>query len=94
MEPTNIERNRKYIKAMENDESIVQDLRNVTQIEDGILQYVRRQMGCETVTRQVMREAVAFEREMRSMNREMSIIEEQLMSEAGFEEEEAFGSRW
>ena len=44
-----------------------EDLQNVTKIDDGILQYVRRQMHCETVTLEVRRKAVAFEQEMSRM---------------------------
>ena len=92
MEPTNIERNRKYIKAMENDESVVRDLRNVTRVEPDILEYVRKQMHRATANCEVIGAATLFQEEM---FREMSIIEEQLMSEnLGFEEEEGFGVRW
>lgn len=68
MESSTIEgRNLKYIKGLESDASIPQVEGNVTQIEGGILQYVRRRMGCETVTREVVKQAVAFEREMSRM---------------------------
>lgn len=68
MEPSEYKKEVRYIKGMETDESIPRDLRNVTHIDGGIIDYVKRRMGCETVTRQVMREAVAFEREMSRMN--------------------------
>jgi len=57
--------NKKVIKVIEE-----QDLGDITAIDDvdgGILQYVRRQMGCETVTLEVRRQAAAFEREMSRM---------------------------
>ena len=68
MESTIVERNGRYINLSESNASEGQDLRNVTQIEDGILQYVRQQMHCETVTQEVRRQAVAFEREMSRMS--------------------------
>ena len=40
---------------------------NITEIDGGILDYVRRQMHCETVTREVRRQAVSFERDMSRM---------------------------
>jgi len=68
MFPTNIERNRKYIKVIGNDAPIAhEDWPNVT-IDGEILHYVRRRMGCERVTREVYRQAVAFEREMSRMS--------------------------
>ena len=67
MYPTEYKKGLEYINGMESDASIPHDLSNVTQIEGGILQYVRRRMGCETVTRDVLRQAVAFEREMSRM---------------------------
>ena len=58
--------NKKVVKGIEE-----QDLSGITAIDDevdgGILQYVRRQMGCETVTLEVRREAAAFQREMDRM---------------------------
>ena len=56
-----------YIKVVESDESTAQDMQNVTQIDGGIADYVRRQMHCETVTQEVRRQAAAFEREMNRM---------------------------
>jgi hypothetical protein len=67
MYPTKENRNQKYIKGVESDASIPRDLRNVTEVDGGIVNYVRRQMHCETVTRDVMRQAIAFEREMSKM---------------------------
>lgn len=58
--------NKKVVKAIKE-----QDLENITQIDDvdgGILQYVRRQMGCETVTLEVRRQAARFQQEMDRMN--------------------------
>ena len=66
--PTEYRKEAEYINLSESNASEGQDLRNVTQIEDGILQYVRRQMHCERVTREVMRQAIAFEREMSRMS--------------------------
>ena len=40
---------------------------NITEIDGGILDYVRRQMHCETVTIEVRREAALFERDMSRM---------------------------
>ena len=66
--PTIVERDGKYINFPGSDAPGKRDMQNVTEIDGGILQYVRRQMHCERVTREVIRQAVAFEREMRSMN--------------------------
>ena len=44
-----------------------------------------------TANCEVIGAAILFQNEM---HKEMSIIEEQLMSDAGFEEEEGFGVRW
>ena len=58
--------NKKVVKGIEE-----QDLSGITAIDDnvddGILQYVRRQMGCETVTLEVRQQAAAFQREMDRM---------------------------
>ena len=43
------------------------DLLNITEIDSGILQYVRERMHCKTVTQEVRRQAAAFEREMSRM---------------------------
>ena len=56
-----------YIKFSGSDAPEEQDLSNVTEIDGGILEYVRRQMHCKTVTREVRRQAAAFEREMNRM---------------------------
>ena len=56
---------KKLLKAIEE-----QDLKDITGIDDvdgGILQYVRRQMHCETVTLEVRRQAALFQKEMDSM---------------------------
>ena len=55
------------IKVAESDESAAQYLQNVTEIDGGILEYVRERMHCRTVTREVRRQAAAFEREMDRM---------------------------
>ena len=52
------------IKVAESDESAAQDLQNVTEIDGGILEYVRERMHCKTVTQEVRHQATAFEREM------------------------------
>ena len=57
-----------YIKAAGSDEPATpQDIGNVTEIDGGILEYVRERMHCRTVTREVRRQAAAFEREMDRM---------------------------
>ena len=56
-----------HIKFSGSDAPEEQDLSNVTEIDGGILQYVRRRMHCETVTLEVRREAAAFQREMDRM---------------------------
>ena len=66
--PTIVERDGKYINLLGSDAPRGHDLQNVTEIDGGILQYVRRQMHCETVTPEVRRQAVAFEREMGMMS--------------------------
>ena len=56
---------KKIVKGIEE-----QDLSGITEIDDvdgGILQYVRRQMGCETVTLEVRRQAASFQRDMDKM---------------------------
>ena len=55
------------IKGAESDESAAQDLSNVTEIDGGILEYVRERMHCKTITQEVRRQAAAFEREMSRM---------------------------
>ena len=61
--------NLEYIKAVGSDEPTTprEDMTDVTQIDGGILEYVRERMHCERVTREVARQAVAFEREMSRM---------------------------
>ena len=58
-----------HIKAVGSDAPTTprEDMTNVTQIDGGILEYVRRRMHCETVTQEVRRQAMAFEREMSRM---------------------------
>ena len=93
MESTIESRNSKYIKVVESDASANQpNLKgaNVTRVEPNILEYVRKQMHRATANCEVIGQATLFQLEM---DREMSIIEEQLAREAGFEEE-AFGVRW
>ena len=67
MYPTKENRNSKYIKGVESNASIPRDLRNVTEIDGGIVDYVRQRMGFERVTREVIRQAIAFENEMSRM---------------------------
>lgn len=67
MEPSEYKKEAEYIKGIESDASISRDLRNVSEIDGGIVDYVRRRMGCERATREVLRQAVAFEREMSRM---------------------------
>jgi hypothetical protein len=56
-----------HIKVVESDESAAQYLQNVTEIDGGILEYVREQMHCKTVTREVRRQAALFQNEMDRM---------------------------
>ena len=64
---------------------------NAANVDRGLLEYVRRQMHRATVTCEVIGAAVLFQEEMST---EMTIIEEHLMREEGFEQEEAVRSRW
>ena len=94
MRPSKKKRSLKYIKPVGIDELTDQpnlEGANVTRVEHEILEYVRKQMHRATATCEVIGAAILFQNEM---HKEMSIIEEQIMSEKGFEEEEAFGSRW
>ena len=43
------------------------NLSNVTEIDGGILEYVRERMHCKTITQEVRRQAAAFEQEMSRM---------------------------
>ena len=57
-----------FIKAVGSDEPTTpQDLGNVTEIDGGILEYVRERMRCKTITAEVRRQAALFEREMNRM---------------------------
>jgi hypothetical protein len=58
-----------YIKAVGGDEPTTpqEDMTNVTEIDGGILEYVREQMHCKTVTREVRRQAALFQQEMDRM---------------------------
>jgi len=69
MRPSGYKKNLEYIKAVGIDEPTMprEDLQNASEIEGGILDYVCKRMGCEHVTREVVREAVAFEKEMSRM---------------------------
>jgi len=87
--PTIEGRNLEYKKVVPFGEGTI--LRtNAADVEPDTLEYVRKQMNRGTVTGEVIGQAILFQEEM---NREMSIIEEKMASEAGFEEE-AFGVRW
>lgn len=44
-----------------------QDTETITEIDGGILEYVRERMHCETVTLEVRRQAAAFQRDMDKM---------------------------
>ena len=55
-----------HIKFSGTDEPEEQDMTNVT-IDGGILEYVRERMHCKTITAEVRRQAVIFEREMNRM---------------------------
>ena len=67
MYPTIVERDGKYINLFGSDAPKGRDMQNVTEIDGGIVDYVRQRMGCERVTREVVRQAVAFENEMSRM---------------------------
>jgi len=56
-----------HIKFLGSDAPEEQGTRNVTKIDGGILEYVRERMRCRTVTPEVRRQAIAFEREMDRM---------------------------
>ena len=57
-----------YIKAVESDESTTpRDIGNVTEIDGGILDYVRERMKCRTITAEVRRQAALFQNEMNRM---------------------------
>lgn len=56
-----------YIKFSGSDAPEEQDMRNVSEIDGGIVEYVRERMHCKTVTREVRRQAALFEREMSRM---------------------------
>ena len=66
--PTIVERDGKYINLFGSDAPERQDLQNVSEIDGGIVDYVRQRMHCERVTPEVVRQAVAFEREMSRMS--------------------------
>ena len=70
MTPTIEGRNQKYIKAVGIDKPTTprEDMTDVTKIDGGILDYVRRRMGYKRVTREVVMQAVTFEREMSRMS--------------------------
>jgi len=55
------------IKFLGSDAPKEQGFSNVTEIDGGILEYVRERMNCKTVTPEVRRRAIAFEREMDRM---------------------------
>ena len=67
MNPTEYSRNLHHIKVAVSDETAARDLQNVTKIDGGIVDYVRQRMGYKRVTREVVRQAVAFEKEMSRM---------------------------
>lgn len=70
MSPTTIEgRNLKHIKGVVSDETTIprEDMTNVSEIDGGILNYVRERMHAKTITPEVRQRAVAFEREMSRM---------------------------
>ena len=56
-----------YVKSLGSDASKERGLRNVTEVDGGILEYVRERMRCKTITAEVRRQAAAFEREMDTM---------------------------
>lgn len=44
-----------------------QDVENITEIDGGILEYVRERMHCDKVTLEVRRQAASFQRDMDKM---------------------------
>jgi len=89
--PTIEGRNLHYIKVGTSSAVPTTLRQHAIRVEPDILEYVRRQMNRGAVTGEVIGQAILFQEEM---HREMLTIEEQMMSEADFEEEEAFGVRW
>ena len=57
--------NKKIVKTIK--EQDLEDITGIDDVDGGILQYVRRQMHCETVTLEVRRQAALFQREMDRM---------------------------
>lgn len=53
----------KVVKAPEEEPN----LQDITEIDGGILEYVRERMHCDTVTLEVRRQAALFQREMDRM---------------------------
>ena len=56
-----------HIKSSRSDALEERDFQNVTEIDGGILEYVRERMHCRTVTREVRRQAALFQNEMNRM---------------------------
>ena len=56
-----------HIKFSGSDAPEERGIKNVTEIDGGILEYVREQMHCRTVTREVRRQAALFQNEMDRM---------------------------
>ena len=56
-----------HIKFSGSDAPEEQGMRNVTEIDRGILEYVRKQMHCRTITQEVRRQAALFQNEMDRM---------------------------
>ena len=59
--------NKKAIKSEKDVASEEEDIELITQIDGGILEYVRDQMHCKTVTLEVRQQAALFQREMDRM---------------------------
>ena len=56
-----------HIKFSGSDAPEEQDMQNVTEIDGGILEYVRERMHSKTVTREVRHQAALFQNEMDRM---------------------------
>jgi len=56
-----------HIKFSGSDAPEERGIKNVTEIDGGILEYVREQMHCRAVTREVRRQAALFQNEMDRM---------------------------
>ena len=54
-------------KIVNTEESASPEEQDITEIDGGILEYVRERMHCKTVTLEVRRQAASFQRDMDRM---------------------------